>query len=298
MKKDLYASVTNKILAELEQGTAPWVKPWRATAGHNVPCNADSNRPYSGVNVILIWVAMQSNPNWTTPRFLTFKQCQALGGMVRKGEHGTQIYFVKKLLVKDKNKPVDTDETRAVTMLREFTVFNVAQCDNLPARCMAVADVKPRNKGERDAIIDAFINTLGSDLRHGGDRAFYAAGTGHDFVMLPQFADFKTADQYYSTSFHEHGHWSGATHRLNREFGKRFGDKAYAAEELVAELTSAFLCAEFGIDGDLRHAGYIANWIQMLKSDSKAFFTAASKAQQAADYLRGLALADEMKEAA
>ena len=155
-----------------------------------------------------------------------------------------------------------------------------------------------RNKGERDSVIDAFIATIGADLRHGGDRAFYAAGETRDWIQLPEFADFKAPAQYYATSFHEHGHWTGAKSRLDREFGKRFGDKAYAAEELVAELCAAFLCAEFSIDGDLRHAGYIQNWISLLKADSKAFFTAASKAQQAADYLRQFALADTVKEAA
>ena len=119
-----------------------------------------------------------------------------------------------------------------------------------------------------------------------------------DFIMLPEFRDFKNAATYYATSFHEHGHWTGAENRLNREFGKRFGDKAYAAEELVAELTAAFLCAEFSIDGDLRHAAYVANWISLLKSDAKAFFTAASAAQKAADYMRGLALAEPVREAA
>jgi len=301
MKKDLYATVTNKILAELESGSAPWVKPWSATAGRNVPCNADTNRPYSGVNIVLIWGAMAANPQWIAPRFLTFKQCQALGGHVRKGEHGTQIYFVKPLLFKDKNKPAlpdGSDDVRRVTMLREFTVFNVAQCDGLPARCLGIEAPKVRNKGERDSVIDAFIATIGADLRHGGDRAFYAAGETRDWIQLPEFADFKAPAQYYATSFHEHGHWTGAKSRLDREFGKRFGDKAYAAEELVAELCAAFLCAEFSIDGDLRHAGYIQNWISLLKADSKAFFTAASKAQQAADYLRQFALADTVKEAA
>ncbi len=299
MKKDLYQTVTDRILRELENGATPWVKPWRATAGNNVPCNADTNRPYSGVNVILIWMSMESNSTWTVPRFLTFKQCQALGGHVRKGEHGLQIYFVKPLLVKGKKEPQpgETDELRKITMLREFTVFNVAQCDGLPARCLGTIAPKVRNQGERDATVDAFISTLGSDLRHGGDRAFYASGE-RDFIMLPQFADFKTSDTYYATSFHEHGHWTGADKRLAREFGKRFGDKAYAAEELVAELTAAFLCAEFGIDGDLRHAGYIQNWIAMLKADSKAFFTAASAAQKAADYMRGLALAEPLPIAA
>ena len=140
----------------------------------NQPCNADTGRPYSGVNIILIWQEMASHPEWTAPRFLTFKQCQALGGHVRKGEHGLQIYFVKPLLVKKKDATPD-EEAKRVTMLREFTVFNVAQCDGLPERCLGTAEPKVRNKGERDAMVNSFIATLGADLRHGGDRAFYAS---------------------------------------------------------------------------------------------------------------------------
>src|SRR6187455_2041579 len=128
MKRDLYSEVSARIVAELERGAAPWIKPWSATAGQNVPQNAVTNRPYSGCNVILLWLAR--NRGWSTPRFLTFKQAMAAGGHVRKGEHGTKVYFVKQLLVKDDGA---TDaKTHLVPMLREYTVFNVDQCDGLP----------------------------------------------------------------------------------------------------------------------------------------------------------------------
>jgi antirestriction protein ArdC len=140
--------------------------------------------------------------------------------------------------------------------------------------------------------MDEFIAATGADYREGfgGDRAFYA--TGPDYVAMPAFEAFNSAASYYATAFHELAHWTGNDKRLNREFGKRFGDKAYAAEELVAELSAAFLCAEFDVDGELRHAGYIENWIALLKADNRAFFTAASAAQKAADYLRQAVLAD------
>ena len=309
MKKDLYATVTNQILAQLETGSAPWVKPWRATAGRNVAANADTNRPYSGVNIVMLWSAMACNADWIVPRFVTFRQAQKLGGSVRAGQHGTKVYFVKKMIGKPKAGEGEGEETkgRAFSFLREYTVFNVAQCDGLPARCHAVEDVKPRNADQRDGTIDDFVALTSCEIRSGGDRAFYVPSM--DFVQMPNFQDFKSADHFYATEFHEMAHWTGSEKRLAREFGKRFGDNAYAAEELVAELCAAFLCAEFGLDGDLRHAAYIKNWIALLKSDSKAFFTAASKAQQAADYLRAFALqdassgdddgeADEMREAA
>ena len=127
-----------------------------------------------------------------------------------------------------------------------------------------------------------------ADIREGNGEAYYVPSK--DFISLPAYAGFKDASNFYSTAFHELGHWTGHKARLDRDLKHRFGDKAYAAEELVAELCSAFLCAEFAFDGELRHAGYIENWISLLRADARAFFTAASKAQAAADYLRGLAL--------
>lgn len=291
MKRDLYSEVTARIVAELEAGAAPWIKPWRATAGHNQPCNAATNRPYSGCNVVLLWMAQAAN-GWAVPRFLTFKQALELGGNVRKGEHGTKVYFVKKLTREELPTDAETGEgeTRTFTMMREYTVFNVAQCENLPARVLELGAVKVRNPGERDELADAFLTSTGADIREGAGEAYFRPGA--DFISLPAFASFKGADHFYNTAFHELGHWTGAKRRLDRDLAGRFGDRRYAAEELVAELCAAFLCAEFGFDGDLRHAGYLANWLELLKADSRAFFTACAKAQQAADYLRGLALAD------
>ena len=293
MKRDLYAEVSTRIVAELETGAAPWIKPWSATPGANTPCNAATNRPYSGCNVVLLWMAQGAG--YRTRRFLTFKQALGLGGNVRKGEHGTKVYFVKQLQVRDKGADDDA-ATRIVPMLREYTVFNVDQCDNLPARVVALGEVKPRNGGERDATIDEFLAGTGATIQEGFGEAYYRPG--EDVISLPRFEGFKNAAHFYSTAFHELGHWTGHKSRLARDLRHRFGDRAYAAEELVAELCSAFLCAEFSIDGDLRHAGYIQNWIGLLKADSRAFFTACSKAQAAADYLRSLALAEPTERAA
>jgi antirestriction protein ArdC len=148
MKMDLYDRVTARILAELETGSAPWIKPWSATAGANVPCNAISNRPYSGCNVVLLWMA--ASAGYPLPRFLTFKQAQEAGGTVRKGEHGFKVYFVKQLAVHEKDEQGD-DETRLIPMMREYTVFNVAQCDGLPEKVIQPQPVKVRNKDQRDA---------------------------------------------------------------------------------------------------------------------------------------------------
>ena len=283
-RRDLYQHVSNRIIVELEAGAAPRVKPWSATPGQNVPCNAVSNRPYSGCNVVLLWMA--ANAGYRTPRYLTFKQALELGGHVRKAEHGHRVYFVKQLQVREP----DSDDVRVVPMLREYTVFNIDQCEGLPDRVLAQGPAKVRNGDERDPTIDEFLAASGANIREGHGKAYYRPGD--DFISLPAFAAFKSAAHFYGVAFHELGHWTGHRSRLDRDLRGRFGEKAYAAEELVAELCAAFLCAEFSIDGDLRHAGYIQSWIRLLKGDSRAFFTAASKAQAAADYLRGLALRD------
>jgi antirestriction protein ArdC len=212
---------------------------------------------------------------------LTFKQALDLGGHVRKGEHGTRVYFVKQLQIRDKGAEDET-VTRIVPMLREYTVFNTDQCENLPERIVTPGAAKRRNSDERSAAIDEFLACTGASIREGFGEAYYLPGA--DFVSLPRFETFKNAASFYATAFHELGHWTGHKSRLARDLRHRFGERAYAAEELVAELCSAFLCdAEFSIDGDLRHAGYIQNWIGLLKADTRAFFTACSKAQAAAD---------------
>jgi antirestriction protein ArdC len=286
MKRDIYAEVSARICAELEQGAAPWVKPWSATPGANTPCNAVTNRPYSGCNVVLLWMAQ--NAGYRTPRYLTFKQALELGGNVRRGEHGHTVFFVKQLQVQDKEG--DDGDTKIVPMMKSYTVFNADQCEGLPDRVMSVGEIKPRNRDERDPTIDEFLACSGATIREGAGEAYYRPSD--DFISLPRFDAFKSAAHFYGVAFHELGHWTGHRSRLDRDLRSRFGERAYAAEELVAELSAAFLCAEFSIDGDLRHAGYIASWISLLKADPRAFFTACSKAQAAADYLRGLALRD------
>jgi antirestriction protein ArdC len=286
MKRNLYAEVSNRILAELERGAAPWIKPWAATAGANVPCNAVTNRPYSGCNVILLWLTR--GRGWATPRFLTFNQAKECGGNVRKGEHGTKVYFVKQLQVRDDTAD-DTSATRLIPMLREYTVFNVDQCENLPDRINTTRPARIRNPDARDGLADEFLCATSADIREGHGEALYVPS--HDFISMPAFGAFKGADHFYNVAFHELTHWTGHKSRLGRDLKNRFGSRSYAAEELIAELGAAFLCAEFGFDGDVRNAGFIASWIELLKSDQRAFFTACSKASKAADYLRGLALA-------
>ena len=207
---------------------------------------------------------------------------------VRKGERGTKVYFVKQPEIHD-----DADEersTRLVPMMREYTVFNVDQCDGLPVSVTTGKPIRVRNPDTRDDLADQFLRSTGADIREGHGEAYYVPS--RDFISMPAFEAFKGADHFYGTVFHELTHWTAHGSRLDRDLKNRFGSREYGAEELVAELGAAFLCAEFGFDGDLRHAGYIGNWIELLKADKRAFFTACSQASKAADYLRGLALAE------
>src|SRR6195256_4943673 len=203
MKRDLYTEVSARIVAELEAGAAPWVKPWSASPGANTPCNAVSNRPYSGCNVVLLWMAQAAG--YRTPRFLTFKQALELGGNVRKGEHGTKVYFVKQLQVRDQGAD-DGSATRLIPMMREYTVFNVDQCENLPDSIKTGKPMRVRNPDARDELGDAFLRETGADIREGHGEACYIPS--RDFISMPAFAGFKGADHFYNVAFHELTHYA------------------------------------------------------------------------------------------
>lgn len=289
MKRDLYQTVTDKIVAQMEAGTLPWKKDW-SSIGSSIPMNATTDRPYSGINVLLFWASAEAG--YARPRFLTFKQALDAGGNVRKGEHGHKVYFYKQLTVQDKA----SGEERDIPMLREYTVFNVSQCEKLSDRVANGEYAAPRNQDQREADADAFIASTGADFREGTGTPCYVPSK--DFISLPAFGSFSSRPAYYATSFHELTHWTGAKARLDRDLSTRFGSHAYALEEPVAELGAAFLCAEFGFDVVSRSASYLDGWIKACKENPRAIFTAASKASKAAEYLRGLALAEPMALAA
>jgi antirestriction protein ArdC len=277
---EIYEIVTNRIINELEAGTVPWIKPWATTyAGENVfPHNAVTRRPYSGINVLLLW-GIAADQGYIRSGWLTFKQAQALGAHVRKGEKGAHIVFVKQLNVKEGD---DRDEDiKRVSMLKSYVVFNLHQIEELPEAYLAIEDEHP--EPDRIDYIEEFIAILNIDIAHGGNRAAY--NIRHDAIVMPPMSQFETPEHYYATLFHELGHATGHAKRLDRNLSGRFGTQAYAAEELIAELNSAFLCATFGIEGQLRHASYIESWLKLLKNDTRAVFTAASKASNAMSYL-------------
>jgi antirestriction protein ArdC len=289
---NIHDEVTARIVAELEQGSVPWVKPWKsglASAGAGcLPENAATGRAYAGVNILTLWAAAATK-GYPLPRWLTFRQARGLGGHVRKGERGTAIVLLKRVTVPDAKAGADKEDgTREVAFLRAFTVFNVAQVDDLPER--VYAEPQPLPEGERHGRAEAFLAATGADVRHGGDRACYIPSL--DRIQLPPFAAFEEPGHYYATSLHEHAHWTAHADRLDRDLSGRFGDAAYGVEELIAELTAAFLCAELGIEGRLRHAEYIGGWLELLKADNRAVFAAASQASRAAEYLRAFSAAE------
>ena len=280
MARNLNAEITNRILEQLKAGTVPWRKPWSEQASGAMPRNAMSGRAYSGVNVILLWATAQER-SYSSPRWLTFKQALEAGGNVRKGEKGTTVIFVSTFERQNK----ETGKLENIPFLKSFSVFNVCQCENLPDNLSPPVHII--NQDRREELADEFMTATGADIRHGEGRAYFRPSG--DFINLPHFETFTAAGTYYATAFHELTHWTGAEARLDRKIHNRFGDAGYSAEELVAELGSAFLCAEFGFDNEGQDAAYIAHWITFLTDHEGAIVAAASAASKATEYLRGLA---------
>lgn len=290
MKTDLYDNITARILEQLDKGSVPWRKPWANYGTAAMPRNAISKRPYSGVNVPLLWIE-RDDKGYRSNDWLTYKQAAEAGGNVRKGEKAAQVVFFKQVEITDK----ETGDLKRIPLLRGFNVFNVDQCENLP---LSFPEPKAINPDARNVEAEEFIRSTGATVTHGESRAYYS--TAQDRVNLPLFEAFKGAEEYYSTAFHELTHWTGHKSRLDRTMGKRFGDHGYAVEELVAELGAAFLCAEFGFDntngsgcGTFENsAAYIDHWRKVIKADAKIFASAAAAASKAASYMRDLTLAD------
>ncbi|OWQ92894.1 ArdC family protein [Sphingopyxis witflariensis] len=290
-RQSLYSEVTSRISAELEEGRLPWVQPWDSAAcGCTMPHNAGTARRYSGINVLILWAEVIGR-GFASQRWLTYRQAEAAGGHVRRGEKGTIICYADRFTPKAEAETArgEDREARQVAFLKRFTVFNVDQCDGLPEDfTAAVASADPVL-----AIVevDALIAASGARFNIGGGEAFYSPS--HDFVQVPPQMAFHEPINWFRTALHELGHWVGHSSRLDRDQTGRFGSEAYAKEELVAEMAAAFTCASLGIAPTVRHSDYIASWLSVLRGDEKAIFRAASQASKAADYL--LALVGEGK---
>lgn len=280
-RSDLYQSVTDRIVAALQAGTIPWVCPWQRSPDQALPANLGSGRFYRGINVMLLNLQTLAN-GYQVNRWLTYRQAQELGAQVRRGEQGTQIVFFKLHEVDADAAPTANQaaERKVVPLLRSFTVFNAAQIDGLPAHLLPQPQPAPWSPIESAAEV---LTRNHAVIRHGGDRAFYNPGI--DLIQLPEPWRFPSAEAYYATALHELTHWSGHPSRCNRPLQGRQHIEAYAFEELVAEMGSAFLCAHCGLQGNLQHASYVEHWLTALRSDRRLIFAAASLAQKACDWL-------------
>uniref|UniRef100_UPI0035CB415E ArdC family protein n=1 Tax=uncultured Sphingomonas sp. TaxID=158754 RepID=UPI0035CB415E len=283
-RADLYSEVTNRIIADLEAGRFPWVQPWKSGGGvaPGMPRNALTGRPYSGINVLILWATVIERA-YPTQSWLTFKQALDAGGCVRKGEKGTTVVYADRFTPEaEKDRARETGEDpKAVAFLKRFTVFNVAQCEGL--RDGFAADPAPLPDDCVVPLAEDVISASGIAVQIGGSRAFYAPGP--DLVVLPPQSAFLEPINFYRTALHELTHATGHATRLARDLKNAFGSEGYAREELVAELGSAFLCAALGIVPTVRHADYLASWLDVLRGDTRAIFRAASAASKAADWL-------------
>ena len=288
-KQDVYTRITNKIIADLERGNLTWLQPWQA--GHAAgevsrPLRSTGER-YQGVNVLMLWAAAMEK-GYVAPIWMTFNQAKELCANVRKGEHGSLVVYANRM-TKTVQDEKGEDVEKHIPFMKGYTVFNVEQIDGLPAHYYARTEPQHTTALERIEAVEKFVASTGATIKHGGNRAFYRMSD--DIVQMPELQSFKNSESYYATAAHEITHWTRHPSRLDRSFDqKRFGDSGYAMEELVAEIGSAFLCADLEITPEQRedHSAYIESWLKALKNDKRAVFTASSHAQRATDYLHSL----------
>jgi antirestriction protein ArdC len=276
MHTAVYTRITARIIADLEQGVRPWLKPWSAanTTGRILRPLRWNGVPYQGINILTLWSEAVTR-GYASSTWLTYRQAQELGGQVRRGETGSLVVYADRITRTEQDDTGQESET-VIPLLRAYTVFNIEQIDGLPER-FSTPPEPCRDPIERIAHAERFVAATGATIRHGGSLACYVMG--RDEVRLPPFESFRDAESYYATLAHELTHWTRHPSRLDRDLGrKRFGDAGYAMEELVAELGSAFVCADLDLTPEPRpdHARYIASWLKVLRDDKRAIFIAAS----------------------
>jgi len=312
-KRDIPQEVTDRVIAALENGVGPWVSPHNAQAGF--PVNARTSKRYNGINVFLLWLTAQDK-GYKANRWTTYKQATDAKTHVLRGEKSTLVIFWKFLKKIDEK----TGKVNSFPMVRHYNVFNVEQtcdgcgdtikagkgknattftCNGPSEKFLGInPDVEPLSDADRieraDQVLDTIKANMGIKVTAGGARACYIPSL--DEIQHPVYGDFKSAEGFCSTLFHELGHGTGHSKRLDRDMANRFGSEAYAREELVAEMTSAFMCATLEIQNNLQHPEYIANWIKVLKGDKRAIITAQSQAKKAHAFLLDAAGISEEEE--
>ena len=277
LRLDAMQEFADRIVAELEQGVKPWVRPWdpEKAGGPQAPFNPVTGRRYHGINVLILGMDMGAFQSGD-PRWMTYRQAQEKNWQVRKGEKSTTIFFSKPLEIEDGE---NEDGRKTIRLLKHYYVFHASQIDGIPEYKAPTFEEAPWTRPEAADII---LKNSGAVIRIGGDRAFYSPATDH--IQLPPEHAFRGPPEFAATALHELGHWTGHPSRLNRDMQSRFGSAAYAMEELRAELASAFVASELGIPTDIpQHASYLAHWIKPLKDDKREIFRAAADAQRIAD---------------
>jgi len=287
-RQDVYTRITDKIIADLEQGVRTWMKPWNAgnTAGRIMRPLRFNGIAYSGINILMLWAESVAK-GFCSPTWMTFRQAAELDAHVRKGEKGSLVVFANAITRTEENDEGEQEE-RSIPYMKGYTVFNVEQIEGLPETYYAKPEITT-TPVERIAHAEAFFAATKADTRYRGNSAYYSADG--DYIQMPVIDAFRNAESFYATLAHESAHWTKHPARLAREFGRKtWGDEGYAREELVAELASAFLCADLGLTPEVRedHAAYIGSWLKVLQNDKRAIFSAASHAQKAVDFLHGL----------
>ena len=286
--RDIAAEVTNMIVARLEAGTAPWTRPWSLTGEGGRPLRHEGT-PYTGINCLWLW-AIADTYGHRSRYWMTARQAHELGGRVRRGARASMSVYASTF--RKQGQPTLGGEASAklIRFLRSYIVYNADEIEGLPSYYYPrEVPPTPALQSTRQAAIDDFFAPITADVRHGSGSAHFSPTL--DYIRMPHPGAFRSADAYASTRGHETVHWSGHRSRLDRTFGKRFGDRAYAMEELVAELGTAMLCGDLGLPTEIHdsHASYLAHWLGILRADKSAIFLAATKAEQAFAYLRSFA---------
>lgn len=289
-RADIYTRITDRIVADLERGVRPWMKPWNAAnaEGRITRPLRHNGQPYSGMNVLLLWSEGMAR-GFTSPMWMTFKQALEFGAAVRKGETGSTVVFASSF-TKSETDGSGNEVDREIPFLKAYSVFNVDQIDGLPDRHYH-RPTPALDSVERIENADRFFRNTGAVIRHGGSQAYYSPVTDH--IQMPPFETFRDAASYVATLSHEETHWTANPRRVGRDLSRYAKDKSERArEELVAELGSCFLCADLGIAPEMEprpdHASYLASWLKVLSDDKRAIFQAAAHAQRAVSFLHGL----------
>lgn len=297
---DIYARITDRIVADLEKGVRPWMQPWRSTnaVGRVTRPLRHNSLPYSGMNVLLLWSEAIAR-GFANPMWMTFKQALELGGAVRKGETGSTVVFASRF-TKTETDAAGEELDREIPFLKAYSVFNVDQIEGLPDQYYG-APPPAIDPVTRIAHADAFFDATGARVIYGGAKAYYSPSSDH--IQLPVFESFRDAESFVAVRAHETIHWTAPAHRVNRDLSRYHKDRSERSrEELIAELGSVFLCADLGIVPELEprpdHASYLASWLEVLSNERRFIFSAAAHAQRAATYLHDLQPAGRVAEAA